>query len=60
MRKRPTAGDREIADYLRSLPIGQHSIIVEAANDLPHLKPEGGLVFSHEGHRCIIIPGVKR
>jgi len=40
--KRPTAQDRDIADYVRRLPVGRH--LVEVTNEgVAKLKVEGGL-----------------
>lgn len=64
--RRPTAFDRQIANYLCSLPDGSHKIAVESGvNDfarggrylgLPALKPEGGLSIDAEGKRITVIP----
>ena len=58
--RRPTALDREIADVIRQLPIGEHMITVEAHGASPILKAEGSAIFVAEDRRFIIVPMAQR
>jgi hypothetical protein len=53
MRRRPKVEDMRIADYIRSLPRGEHTIYVDSAV-CPPVKSEGGLVVYHEGNTISI------
>ncbi len=50
---RPTKADRDIADYLRGLPLGKYVIDVREDTKAV-LKPEGGLVINHDGRNITI------
>jgi hypothetical protein len=54
-RRRPTAIDREIADYVMRLPIGTHEVVVENDDERAFLKSEGGMVIHHGDRRVIFV-----
>lgn len=50
MKRRPTAEDRDIADYVRNLPVGRHLVVVDSQSEngmrylsLARPKMEGGM-----------------
>lgn len=45
-KRRPSARDLHISDYLQSLPVGVHTIVVQADDCRPILKSEGELVIT--------------
>lgn len=59
MKKRPTAQDRDIADYIRSLPEGAHKITVSAekpCRGFPRARIwEEGTFFTSSGKKRITI-----
>jgi hypothetical protein len=54
-KRKPNAADRELADYVRGLPVGKHLIVVDEEKGQPILKPEGGRVLL-DLNRVTIVP----
>ena len=53
MLRRPTAADRQIAEFVRNLPLGVHQITVQPDHFAP-LKSEGAMILRH-GSNLIIV-----
>jgi len=66
MKRRPTAEDREIADYVRKLPVGRHLVEVTPegyANKIQFLpqaklKVEGGMYLQLPDRLINFMPGM--
>lgn len=60
--RRPTALDRDIANYIRALPDGSAEILIESAERVflgaARLKPEGAMLLDVDGKRITIVPKV--
>lgn len=46
-KRRPTAADRELAEYVRDLPFGKHIVDVSPQGRVL-LEPEGGMIIHHD------------
>lgn len=59
-KRRPNGYDRDIVEWLSSLPVGEHRLVVETERAQAILKPEGGMIFSDPagGKRITIYPAV--
>lgn len=63
-KRKPTALDRDIVDFIRALPIGQH--LIDVNTSLVPIKYEGSMVFEEfdvrisKFKRITIIPAVKK
>ncbi len=61
MKRRPTAADREIADYVRAMRPGDWTVYVENLMEgegfgFAPFKPEGGMMWSDTYKRITFIP----
>lgn len=53
-KRKPNASDRDIADYVRALPVGKHIIEVQLERGQAVLKSEGGLITASGDNRISI------
>ncbi len=53
-KRKPNAADRDLADYVRNLPVGKHMIEVEVERAQACLKSEGGLIMMSGDNRISI------
>lgn len=59
-KRKPTAADRDLADYVCNLPVGKHLVIVEEEKGQVVLKPEGGRIMFFDPNRITIVPNGMR
>ena len=58
MKRKPTARDRDLAEFILNLPVGQHLIDVRE-DDCAPIKAEGGLLLHHGPRMVAVIPNYR-